>query len=117
MARALWKGLVNFGLVNIPIELHTGSRDHTPRFRLLHRTDLSPIKMERVCQTDGHAVGWDDLVKGYEIEPGHFVAKLLLKLGERETLLRGGVFVPGGRHGGRRFEDRGDLVVVIATLG
>lgn len=73
MARALWKGLVNFGLVNIPIELHTGSRDHTPRFRLLHRTDLSPIKMERVCQTDGHAVGWDDLVKGYEIEPGHFV--------------------------------------------
>ncbi len=73
MARSLWKGLVNFGLVNIPVELHTGSRDHTPRFRLLHRTDLSPIKMERVCQTDGHAVGWDDLVKGYEIEPGRFV--------------------------------------------
>jgi DNA end-binding protein Ku len=74
MARALWKGLVNFGLVNIPVELHTGARDHTPRFRLLHRTDLSPIKMERICQTDGKAVGWDDLVKGYEVEPGRFVA-------------------------------------------
>jgi DNA end-binding protein Ku len=74
MARALWKGLVNFGLVNIPIELHTGARDHKPSFRLLHRTDLSPIKMERVCQTDGKAVAWDDLVKGYEIEPGRFVA-------------------------------------------
>lgn len=74
MARALWKGLVNFGLVNIPVELHPGSRDHTPHFRLLHRTDLSPIKMERVCQTDGHAVAWEDLVKGYEIEPGRFVA-------------------------------------------
>ena len=73
MARALWKGLVNFGLVNIPVELHTGSRDHTPRFRLLHRTDLSPIKMERICQTDGRPVGWDELVKGYEIEPGRFV--------------------------------------------
>ncbi|MCC6989151.1 MAG: Ku protein [Acidobacteria bacterium] len=74
MARSLWKGLVNFGLVNIPVELHPGSRDHTPRFRLLHRTDLSPIKMERVCQTDGKPVAWDDLVKGYEIEPGQFVA-------------------------------------------
>ena len=74
MARALWKGLINFGLVNIPVELHTGTRDHTPHFRLLHRTDLSPIKMERVCQTDGKAVGWDELVKGYEIEPGRFVA-------------------------------------------
>jgi len=74
MARALWKGLINFGLVNIPVELHTGTRDHTPHFRLLHRTDLSPIKMERVCQTDGKAVGWNELVKGYEIEPGRFVA-------------------------------------------
>ena len=37
------------------------ARDHTPRFRLLHRTDLSPISMERVCQKDGHAVAWDDL--------------------------------------------------------
>jgi DNA end-binding protein Ku len=74
MARALWKGLVNFGLVNIPVELHTGARNHAPSFRLLHRTDLSPIKMERVCQTDGQPVAWDDLVKGYEIEPGRFVA-------------------------------------------
>ena len=74
MARALWKGLVNFGLVNIPVELHTGARRHAPSFRLLHRTDLSPIKMERVCQTDGEPVAWDDLVKGYEIEPGRFVA-------------------------------------------
>jgi DNA end-binding protein Ku len=74
MARALWKGLVNFGLVNIPVELHSGARSHVPSFRLLHRTDLSPIKMERICQTDGKAVAWDDLVKGYEIEPGRFVA-------------------------------------------
>lgn len=73
MARSLWKGLVNFGLVNIPVELHPGARDHAPRFRLLHRTDLSPIKMERVCQTDGRAVAWDELVKGYEIAPGQFV--------------------------------------------
>jgi DNA end-binding protein Ku len=73
MARALWSGLVNFGLVNIPVQLHTAVRDHMPRFRLLHRTDLSPIREQRVCQRDGHPVAWDDLVKGFEVEPGHFV--------------------------------------------
>ena len=74
MARPLWKGSVSFGLVNIPVELFVGARDHTPRFRLLHRTDLSPISLERVCQTDGKAVAWNDLVKGYEVEKGRFIA-------------------------------------------
>lgn len=73
MARALWKGHVTFGLVNIPVELHPAVEENTPRFRMLHKTDLSPISMERVCQTDGQAVSWSDLVKGFEIEPGRFV--------------------------------------------
>jgi DNA end-binding protein Ku len=73
MARPIWKGLINFGLVNIPVELHTAARDHTPRFRLLHRKDRSPISLERICQKDGQPVAWADLVKGYEIEKGHFV--------------------------------------------
>jgi DNA end-binding protein Ku len=74
MARPLWKGSISFGLVNIPVELFVGARDHTPRFRLLHRTDMSPISLERVCQTDGKAVAWDELVKGYEVEKGRFIA-------------------------------------------
>ena len=74
MGRPLWKGSISFGLVNIPVELFVGARDHTPRFRLLHRTDLSPISLERVCQTDGKAVAWNDLVKGYEVEKGRFIA-------------------------------------------
>jgi DNA end-binding protein Ku len=74
MARPLWKGSISFGLVNIPVQLFVGARDHTPRFRLLHRTDLSPISLERICQSDGKAVAWDDLVKGYEVEKGRFIA-------------------------------------------
>jgi len=74
MARALWKGHVRFGLVNIPVELHPAVEDNTPRFRMLHKKDLSPISMERVCQTDGQAVSWHDLVKGYEIERGRYIA-------------------------------------------
>ncbi|MCU1384333.1 MAG: Non-ous end joining protein Ku [Acidobacteria bacterium] len=73
MARSLWKGSISFGLVNIPIELHTAVRDHRPKFRMLHAKDRSPVKYERVCIRDGNPVGWDDLVKGYEYSKGEFV--------------------------------------------
>ena len=73
MPRALWKGSISFGLVNIPIELHTAVRNHRPKFRMLHAKDKSPVKFERVCVRDGKPVAWEDLVKGYEYEKGRFV--------------------------------------------
>lgn len=69
----MWKGSIAFGLVNIPIELYSAVRDHRPKFRLLHGKDHSPVSYERVCQTEGKPVGWEDLVKGYEYEKGEFV--------------------------------------------
>jgi DNA end-binding protein Ku len=73
MARALWKGALSFGLVNIPVELHTAVRDTRPHFRMLHARDRSPIRFQRVCERDGTPVAWEDLVKGYEYEKGRFV--------------------------------------------
>ena len=73
MARAMWKGSIAFGLVNVPIELYSAVRDHRPRFRLLHAKDEAPVKYERVCQTEGKPVAWEDLVKGYEYSKGQFV--------------------------------------------
>jgi DNA end-binding protein Ku len=73
MARAMWKGAIAFGLVNIPVELYSATRDHRPKFRLLHAKDESPVHYERVCQSEGKPVGWEDLVKGYEYEKGQFV--------------------------------------------
>ena len=73
MARAMWKGSLAFGLVNIPIELYTATRDHRPKFRLLHAKDEAPVRYERVCQSEGKPVGWNDLVKGYEYQKGQFV--------------------------------------------
>jgi DNA end-binding protein Ku len=73
MPRAIWKGAISFGLVNIPVELHTAVRENRPRFRLLHAKDESPVQYERVCQREGKAVAWEDLVKGYEYEKGQFV--------------------------------------------
>ena len=73
MARAMWKGSIALGLVNIPVELYSAVRDHRPRFRLLHAKDESPVHYERVCQEEGKAVAWEDLVKGYEYAKGQFV--------------------------------------------
>ena len=73
MARPIWRGSLSFGLVAIPVQLHTAVRENRPKFRLLHAKDKSPIKYERVCQRDGKSVAWEDLVKGYEYERGHYV--------------------------------------------
>src|SRR6476661_4351917 len=73
MARSIWKGSLAFGLVNIPVELFSAVRDHRPKFRLLHAKDESPVHYERVCQTEGKPVAWEDLVKGYEYAKGQFV--------------------------------------------
>src|SRR4051812_5941626 len=73
MARAMWKGSIAFGLVNIPVELYSAVRDHRPKFRLLHAKDEEPVRYERVCQKEGKPVAWEDLVKGYEYAKGQFV--------------------------------------------
>jgi DNA end-binding protein Ku len=73
VARPIWKGSLSFGLVAIPVQMHTAVREHRPKFRLLHAKDKSPIKYERVCQRDGKPVAWEDLVKGYEYERGRYV--------------------------------------------
>jgi DNA end-binding protein Ku len=69
----MWKGSIAFGLVNIPVELYSATRDHRPKFRLLHAKDEEPVKYERVCQKEGKPVAWEDLVKGYEYAKGQFV--------------------------------------------
>jgi DNA end-binding protein Ku len=69
----MWKGSIAFGLVNIPVELYSATRDHRPKFRLLHAKDEEPVRYERVCQKEGKPVAWDELVKGYEYAKGQFV--------------------------------------------
>jgi DNA end-binding protein Ku len=73
VARPIWRGSLSFGLVAIPVQMHTAVREHRPKFRLLHAKDKSPIKYERVCQRDGKPVAWEDLVKGYEYQRGRYV--------------------------------------------
>jgi DNA end-binding protein Ku len=77
--RAIWKGSISFGLVNIPIALYPATRKEELKFRLLRATDLSPVNYKRVAEKDGKEVPWDKIVKGYEYEKGKFVV-----LGEKD---------------------------------
>ena len=73
MARAIWKGSISFGLVNIPIALYPATRREELKFRLLRKSDLSPVNYKRVAEKDGKEVPWDEIVKGYEYEKGKYV--------------------------------------------
>jgi DNA end-binding protein Ku len=73
MARAIWKGSISFGLVNIPIALFPATRREELKFRLLRKSDLSPVNYKRVAEKDGKEVSWDQIVKGYEYEKGKYI--------------------------------------------
>src|SRR5207244_12009605 len=73
MARAIWKGNISFGLVNIPIALYPATRGEELKFRLLRAKDLSPVNSKRVAERDGKEVPWDEIVNGYEYEKGKYV--------------------------------------------
>jgi DNA end-binding protein Ku len=71
--RAIWKGSISFGLVNIPIGLYPATRRDELSFRQLRKSDLSPINYKRVAEVDQKEVPWEDIVKGYEYEKGQFI--------------------------------------------
>jgi DNA end-binding protein Ku len=74
MPRSIWKGAITFGLVNIPVEVHTAVRSEDRiSFRMLHKKDNATIKYERVCSKEEKPVPWDEIVKGYEYSKGKYV--------------------------------------------
>jgi DNA end-binding protein Ku len=75
MPRSIWKGAITFGLVNIPIELHTAVRSSESgvSFRLLHAKDHATIKYNKVCSKEEKVVPNDEIVKGFEYAKGKFV--------------------------------------------
>ncbi|MGO4886503.1 Ku protein [Anaerobacillus sp. MEB173] len=69
----MWKGSISFGLVHIPIKLFAATEDKDIKMRTLHKECHTPIKYEKVCPSCEKEIKPDDLVKGYEYEPGKFV--------------------------------------------
>ena len=70
--RAIWKGAVSFGLVNVP-GLYSATENHDVQFRQVHREDGGRIRYKRICSVDGAEVSFDDIAKGFETEDGQMV--------------------------------------------
>lgn len=73
MARAIWKGSISFGLVNIPVGLFSASSPDELSFRQLDKRNMSPIGYKKYNKNTGDDVESDEIVKGYEYESGHYV--------------------------------------------
>ena len=73
MARAMWKGAIQFGLVTIPIKLYLATESKGISFNMLHKDDLSRIQMKIFCPVEDEVISRSDTVKGYEYAPGEYV--------------------------------------------
>jgi DNA end-binding protein Ku len=74
MPRALWKGAISFGLIYVPVELHTASKENTLPLHMLDSRDFSPVGYRRINKATGKEVDWSHIIKGYEYKKGEFVA-------------------------------------------
>ena len=70
---ATHKGAISFGLVHIPVALHTATQDNDIHFNQLCKEDGSRVKYKKVCANCGKEVGFQDIVKGFEFAPGQYV--------------------------------------------
>src|SRR4051812_41839547 len=73
MPRAIWSGSISFGLVNVPVKLHTATEEKDVHFHQLAEKTGDRIKMKRVSEKSGREVDFDDIVKGYEVSKGKYV--------------------------------------------
>jgi hypothetical protein len=58
MARALWRGAISFGLIYLPVEVHTASRDNPLPLHLLDSRDFSPVGYQHINKRTGKEVDW-----------------------------------------------------------
>ena len=73
MPRELWKGAIRFGLVHIPVSLYPAEQSEELSFTMLDRRDLQPVGYKRYNKSTGDEVPFEQIVKGYEYEDGHYV--------------------------------------------
>lgn len=73
MARPIWSGAINFGLVTIPVELYSATEDHTISFRQFERGTSDRIRYKRINERTGKEVAFSDIVKGAEVGGGEYV--------------------------------------------
>ena len=71
--RAIWKGAVSFGLVNIGVRMFAATEERDVSFHQVRRSDGSRVRYRRVAEADGEEVAYADIAKGYVLPSGETV--------------------------------------------
>ena len=73
MARSIWNGTIAFGLMTVPVKLHTATESKTVHFTEVHLDDGARIEHRRFCSKEDKEVDFKEVVKGYEVASGRYV--------------------------------------------
>jgi DNA end-binding protein Ku len=71
--RAIWSGVISFGLVSVPVRMYTATESKELKFHFLDRRDMAPIGYDKVNKETGESVAADDIIRGFEVDKGRFV--------------------------------------------
>jgi DNA end-binding protein Ku len=73
VGRAIWKGNIHFGAVDVPVKLHTAIKEERIQFHLLHRRDHVKLKQQMVCAAEKVPIPAEEQVRGFELEEGKYI--------------------------------------------
>lgn len=72
--RAIWKGHIQFSLVTIPVRIYNAiDSAQSISFNLLSKEGHNPVSYEKKDKVTGHTLKAEDIIKGYQYEPGQYV--------------------------------------------
>ena len=72
-ARAMWKGVVRFGEVRVPVKLYAAVQERSVHFRLLHAADRAPVRQTLVNPESGRTVAYQDALRAFATGQGDLV--------------------------------------------
>lgn len=91
MPRSIWNGTITFGLIAVPVKVHSATEDKSVHFHQVHATDGARIKQKRICSKEGKEVPYSEVAKGYEVREGEYVMlsqeEIDAAAGERSRLI------------------------------
>jgi DNA end-binding protein Ku len=71
--RSIWSGTISFGLVSVPVRMHSATQSKELKFHFVHKDDLAPVGYDKVRKDTGEHVDPDDIVRAFEVEKGRYV--------------------------------------------
>jgi DNA end-binding protein Ku len=72
-SRTLWKGAISFGLVHIPVTLHSATAENRMKFNLLNKSTMTRVGNQQVDKSSGTTMQREEIVKGFEVEKDQYV--------------------------------------------